>query len=176
MYRELLSKPLPEWICQLSNRDNEQHNGANKMDQNVEQQVALIVEDDVELRSLAAALLEETDLHVVEMSSGEDALHYLDHHSGEVAFLFSDVRLPRLMSGVDLARSVRLKWPWIRTVLTSGAPLEDNLDKALIDVRFMPKPWRALEILKEADKAARAGRFEEAMSHAHTGSFVVRSA
>lgn len=116
---------------------------------------ALIVEDDVELRSLAAALLEETDLEIVEASSGEEALHYLHHHADEVAFLFSDVRLPCLMSGVDLARTTRLKWPWIRAVLTSGAPLEANHERALSDVRFMPKPWRALEVLVEAEKATR---------------------
>jgi hypothetical protein len=59
------------------------------------------------------------------------------------------------MSGVDLARTVRLKWPWIRTVLTSGAPLEDEHERALRDVRFMPKPWRALDVLVEAEKATR---------------------
>ena len=73
------------------------------------------------LGALAAALLEETDLRVVEASSAEEALHYLNHHAGDVVFLFADVRLPCLMDGVDLARTVRLKWPWIRTVLTSGS-------------------------------------------------------
>lgn len=120
--------------------------------------VALIVEDETELRALAAALLEETDLKVVEASSGEEALHYLHHHGEKVALLFADVRLPCLMSGLDLARMVRLKWPWIRTVLTSGAPLEDDLDKPLRDVRFMPKPWRALDVLVEAEKAAQTSR------------------
>ena len=100
--------------------------------------VALIVEDDKELRALAVALLEETDLRGVEASSAEEALHYLNRNAGEVVFLFADVRLPCLMDGVDLARTARLKWPWIRTVLTSGAPLEEDLDKALRQVRFMP--------------------------------------
>jgi CheY-like chemotaxis protein len=116
---------------------------------------ALIVEDDTEVRSLAVALLEETDLKIVEAASGEEALHYLHHHADQVAFLFTDVRLPCLMSGVDLARVVKLKWPWIRTVLTSGAPLDDDHDRALRDVRFMPKPWRALDVLMEAEKATR---------------------
>ena len=44
--------------------------------------VALIVEDDFEVRGLAAALLEETDLKVVETSSAEEALEYLRCHSG----------------------------------------------------------------------------------------------
>jgi CheY-like chemotaxis protein len=116
---------------------------------------ALIVEDDADLRSLAAALLEETDLEIVEASSGEEALHHLHHHADEVAFLFSDVRLPCLMDGVGLARIVQLKWPWIRTVLTSGAPLDDDHERALRDVKFMPKPWRALDVLVEAEKATR---------------------
>jgi CheY-like chemotaxis protein len=118
--------------------------------------VALIVEDEPELRELAAALLEETDLQVVEAASAEEALDYLRAHGEEVAFLFADVRLPCLMSGVDLARTVRFKWPWIRTVLTSGTPLEDGSNDVLRDVRFMQKPWRALEVLMEAERATRA--------------------
>ena len=133
--------------------------------------VALIVEDDAELRTLAAALLEETDLGVVEASSAEEALHYLSHHAGDVAFLFADVRLPCLMDGADLARTVSLKWPWIRTVLTSGAPLEDDLDKALHQVRFMRKPWRALEVLMEAEKAVQTSPFEEAARRRHVEAF-----
>ncbi len=130
--------------------------------------VALIVEDDTELRALAAALLEETDLRVVEASSAEEALQYLRYNAGDVLFLFSDVNLSRLMDGMDLARTVRLKWPWIRTVLTSDAPLEEDLDKALRHVRFMPKPWRPLEVLIEAEKAAASSRYETIVSHADT--------
>ena len=125
---------------------------------------AVIVEDDLELRALAAALLEETDLRVVEASSAEEALHYFDRHSGEVAFLFAAVRPPFLMDGLDLARTIRLKWPWIRTVLTSDAPIGDNFDEALKQVCFMPKPWLPLEVLIEAEKAAEAKRFVHAMS------------
>ena len=120
--------------------------------------VALIVEDDFEVRGLAAALLEETDLKVVETSSAEEALDYLRKHSEEVAFLFADIRLPCLMDGLDLVRTVRLKWPWVRTVLTSGRPLEQQDVDMPRDVRFMPKPWRALDVLMEAEKAAQAYR------------------
>lgn len=118
--------------------------------------IALIVEDDSEVRGLAAALLEETDLQVVEAASAEEALDYLRTHADEVAFLFADVRLPCLMDGVDLARTVRIKWPWVRTVLTSGTPLDDENNDVPRDVRFMQKPWRALEVLMEAERAARS--------------------
>ena len=120
--------------------------------------IALIVEDDFEVRGLAAALLEETDLKVIEASSAEEALDYLRRHAEEVAFLFADIRLPCLMDGLDLVRTVRLKWPWVRTVLTSGRPLDQQEADVPRDVRFMPKPWRALEVLMEAEKAAQGYR------------------
>ena len=119
------------------------------------QQVALVVEDDPDVRELAATVLEETDLKVVEASSAEEALHYLRDHAEEVALLFADVRLPCLMSGVDLAKTVTSEWPWVRTVLTSGAPL-DSTDEVPGDVRFVPKPWAAMDVLVEAERAVRA--------------------
>ncbi|MBM6595685.1 response regulator [Microvirga pudoricolor] len=115
--------------------------------------VALIVEDEDEVRDLAAALLEETDLEVVETENTQEAMNYLSGNAGDVAFLFADVRTSSRLDGVDLARTVRLKWPWVRVVLTSGAPLDDDLDKGLRNVRFIPKPWRALDVLMEAEKA-----------------------
>ncbi len=72
--------------------------------------VALVVEKDKELRALAVALLEETDLRVVEVSSAEQALQYLRYNASDVALLFCDARL----TGVVLARTVCLRWPWIR--------------------------------------------------------------
>ena len=133
--------------------------------------VALIVEDDRELRALAVALLEETDLQVVEASSGEEALHYLHDHAGEVTLIFSEVNLPCHMGGADLARLVRLRWPWIKTVLTSDAPSADDLDKALRHVCFMQKPWLPLAVLMEAERAVQAYRFEDAMVRGHTDTF-----
>ena len=133
--------------------------------------VALIVEDDQELRALAVALLEETDLRVLEASSGEEALHYLHDHAGEVALIFSEVNLPCHMDGVDLARLVRLRWPWIRTILTSDTPPANDLDKALRNVRFMKKPWLPLSVLMEAERAVQAYRFVDTVLRGHTDTF-----
>ena len=114
---------------------------------------ALVVEDDRMLRDLAAAVLEETDLQVVEAESGEEALAYLREHAEDVAFVFTDVQLPRLVDGVDLARMVATKWPWIRMVVTSGGP-GDRIDHLPRSATYMPKPWRALDVLVAAEQAA----------------------
>jgi|1186.fasta_scaffold93171_3 CheY-like chemotaxis protein len=113
--------------------------------------VALVVEDDMEVRSLAAALIEETELDVVEAESAEEGLDYLRQHASEVALLFTDVRLPCMMDGVDLAQKVRAKWPWIRVVVTSGHG--ERIDELPGGARYMPKPWRALDVLIEAERA-----------------------
>ncbi len=117
--------------------------------------IALVIEDQPEVRDLAAAILEESDLDVAEAATAEEALSFLDEHGAEVAMIFVDVKLPGRMDGVDLARIAAESWPWIRSVVTSGA-----MDRSLNDLpraaRFMPKPWRALDVLVEAERALAA--------------------
>jgi CheY-like chemotaxis protein len=119
-----------------------------------EAHIALIVEDDPDVRELAAALLEETTLDVVEVENAEAALHCLQDRGGEVAMIFADIRLPGRMDGVQLARAACTLWPTIRIVLTSGAA-SDRPDELPDSVTFIPKPWRGLDVLVEADKAIR---------------------
>jgi DNA-binding NtrC family response regulator len=115
--------------------------------------VALIVEDDPYVRELAAALLGETDFDMVEVEDAEAALAYLKNRGGEVAMMFADIRLPGMMDGVQLAKAACTLWPTIRIVLTSGDP--DALSDDLPDcITFMPKPWRGLDVLVEAERAA----------------------
>ena len=115
--------------------------------------IALIVEDDPDLRVLGAALLEETELRVVECEDAEKALAVLAREGENVALVFSDIRLPGLLDGVDLARRIKAVWPHISIIVTSGysarrpATLPDN-------VAYMPKPWLALEVLMQAERAA----------------------
>src|SRR3989442_6484237 len=68
--------------------------------------LALIVEDDADVRQLAAALLEESDLAVVECESAEAALSVMQRLDWQVAIIFIDIRLPGLIYCVDLARLV----------------------------------------------------------------------
>ena len=116
--------------------------------------IALVVEDDPDVRSLAATLIEETDLDVVEEDSAEAALAFLKANARSVALLFADIRLRR-MDGVELARIVKRDWPWIRVLVTSGNP-GDRLGDLPRGAKYMQKPWRALDVLSEAERAAAA--------------------
>jgi CheY-like chemotaxis protein len=113
--------------------------------------LALIVEDDAEQRHLAAALLEETDLDVIECESAEAALSVMQRCGHRVLLALVDIRLPGIIDGVDLARAVRTHWPHVRVIVTSGDP-GDRLDHLPRDAAYMPKPWRALDVLVAAEQ------------------------
>jgi CheY-like chemotaxis protein len=112
----------------------------------------LIVEDDAEVRSLAATLLEDEQLNVIECESAEAALAIMLIGGREVAMIFADVRLRGVMDGIDLAREVKMRWPLLPVILTSGLPRERVGDLPL-GVDYMPKPWQPLNVLIAAEQA-----------------------
>jgi DNA-binding NtrC family response regulator len=114
--------------------------------------VALIVEGDRDIRELAAALLEETDLQVAEVDSAEAAVAYMEERGSEVAMVFAELRLPGAMDGADLAQTVAKFWPGAQLLVTSGDP-GDRIACLPEGVTFMPKPWRALDVLMQAERA-----------------------
>src|SRR5688500_1323887 len=113
--------------------------------------IALVVEDDANLRELAAALLEETELRVVECGDAEEAFRVLCNEGKDVALIFADVRLPGLLDGAQLAQRARVMWPHVRIVVTSGYSTHQTLPDGVI---YMPKPWLALNVLMQAERAA----------------------
>ena|SRR2546427_6967965 len=104
----------------------------------------LIVEDDAELRHLTAALFEDEaalfedeKVDTIECESAEAALAVMLIGGREIAMVFADVRLPGAMGGVDLAWEVKLRWPLLPMILTSGHPLK-RIRELPPGVAYMP--------------------------------------
>jgi CheY-like chemotaxis protein len=112
---------------------------------------------DAELRHLTAALFEDEKLDTIECESAEAGLAILLIGGREVAMIFADVRLPGAMGGVDLAWEVKLRWPLLPMILTSGHPLE-RIRELPPGVAYMPKPWQPLNVLIAAEQALASGR------------------
>ena len=117
--------------------------------------IALIVEDDLAQSELGAAMLEEFDLSVRQVQNAEDAIEHLRERSGEVTVLVADVNLPGPMDGMALARSVAVLWPSISVIVTSGE-LGERFRDLPDGCVYVPKPWRPLDIVAAAERAARA--------------------
>jgi DNA-binding NtrC family response regulator len=117
---------------------------------------ALVVEDDEDLRDFAATILEETDLALAASTSFEDARPYLDEHASELALVFLAIDEPHLRNGVNLAYDIEDDWPWIKLLVSSD---EAGFRRSYLPrtASYLPKPWHALDLLIEAERASWAG-------------------
>lgn len=113
----------------------------------------LVVEDEPDERFLAATLLEETGFDVIEAETAEHALAILNDRADEVSVVFSDVRTPGPIGGFELARIIGVTWPRVRVLLTSG-DAGDQPSDLRVSATFIPKPWRAADILSWVEENA----------------------
>ena len=145
-YDTLIAEGVPEHLAALVRRVEQPRRDAAT-------RLAIVVEDEPEIRALAEALLQETELHVIGCDSAERALAVLQERGGDVALVFADIRLAEEMDGIQLAQAVATLWPRARLVVTSGAACERS-GEIPPQAIFIPKPWRALDVLVEAERAA----------------------
>lgn len=113
----------------------------------------LIVEDEPLVRSVAVEFLSEAGLPTYEAENAAEALELLNHRAADIAVLFTDVRMPGDIDGLELARLAHTSWPWIRVIVTSGA-FGSPADKLPGDADFLRKPWLPLDLLAHVLKAA----------------------
>ena len=161
-FAETVSSPLPRRLSALMRRLNVDHDDARRGNPAMgqaqqEHRAILIVEDDAELRSLAAALFEDEQVDTIVCESAEAALAIMLIGGRDVAMIFADIRLPGAMDGVDLAWEVRQRWPLLPMILTSGHPREHGGELPPL-VGYMPKPWQPLNVLIAAERALASGR------------------
>jgi signal transduction histidine kinase/CheY-like chemotaxis protein len=114
----------------------------------------LVVEDDVEVATVAAELIERCGFKVKVAYRARSALDLLE--AGEhVDAIFSDVVMPDGMSGIDLAKEVRKRFPEIPVLLTTG--YSDAVAKAKASGwQILAKPYRPLELCDSLKTLIRA--------------------
>jgi PAS domain S-box-containing protein len=121
-------------------------------------ETVLVVEDDDRVRRLTVLRLTELGYRVVEAGHGAAALKILSE-TPDIDIVFSDLVMPGGISGFDLARQVRKRYPGMHVILTSGYSAE-LLDQAEVDelrLKVLRKPYRQAELAR-AFRAALAVR------------------
>ncbi len=103
----------------------------------------LIVEDDILVRMNASSILSDSGFHVYEAASAGQALETLDNIP-VIDVLFTDIKMPGSMDGESLAAEVKLRWPDVRIVLTSGRTHDEVVPMGM---RFIAKPYTDEELL-----------------------------
>jgi signal transduction histidine kinase/ActR/RegA family two-component response regulator len=103
----------------------------------------LIVDDDDDVRNVAAALIEEIGYEVETAESGEAALKLLT--PGRFALVITDVAMPG-MTGVELARQLRRSSPDLPIIFASGYADVQTFGEELLRESLLKKPYRIAEL------------------------------
>lgn len=98
----------------------------------------LVVEDEALIRLDFVSHLTDAGFEVVEAGSAAAALKFLESDS-DIRAVFTDVRMPGDMDGIELARTVRKRWPPTVIIVCSANLADVNAD--LADIHLLDKPY-----------------------------------
>ena len=101
----------------------------------------LVVEDEVIVRMVLNEMFGDIGCHVTQASTGEEGAAFL--REGRFDLLFTDIRLPGAISGIDLAEMARERQPEIPIIVASGATVElkEKLAQLAPPPTIMSKPY-----------------------------------
>lgn len=107
----------------------------------VGQETILVVEDNEGLRRVVVRQLNELGYRVIEAQDGASALRTLE--SDQVDLLFTDIAMTGGWNGYAHAKHALLRWPALKTLLTSGSPeTKFTGEDASKKMRLLIKPYR----------------------------------
>ena len=104
----------------------------------------LLVDDDPEVRAVAAAMLREAGHTVIEAGSGGAALERLDEDAASIDLLIADLVMPG-MNGFELARAAREDRPNLPVLFITGFADIARSEEAAHET-VLQKPFRAEEL------------------------------
>src|SRR3978361_1235436 len=82
--------------------------------------VVVVAEDEALTRLVAADALTDAGFLVIEAEHAEQALTILQAQGIGVHALFTDIHMPGVLDGLQLAHHAHLHWPWIGVLIASG--------------------------------------------------------
>jgi len=103
----------------------------------------LLVEDDQAVRDTVVQGLQRHGYRVFVASDGQEAIEIWDRHAAEIDLLFTDIRMPGGMSGLDLHERLKQTRANLPVIISSG--YSDEITKLGMSVNpvlvFLPKPY-----------------------------------
>jgi CheY-like chemotaxis protein len=106
----------------------------------------LLVEDEENLRQMVAKGLRRFGYAVLEADNGQTAMKLWLENERRIDLLFSDMRMPEGMTGLDLAERLKTENPNLKVIISSGYNMEGHPSPGGI-VHF-PKPYEFEILLK----------------------------
>ena len=107
--------------------------------------VVLVVEDEWLIRESLVEVLAQAGFRVLQAAHGEDALATMQEHGPAIDLLFTDIRMPGRLDGLELARRARALLPGLAILIASGnwVPTPGDLPAGSF---FLAKPYSFREL------------------------------
>jgi two-component system, cell cycle sensor histidine kinase and response regulator CckA len=124
----------------------------------------LVVDDEHIVRAIAARILQHEGYRVIQAIDGTEAVQLIER-LGPPHLVLTDVRMAGV-SGLQLARRVRERWPTVPIVFMSGYSADELAlqEDAISSARFLSKPFTKDDLASAvADTLARAGKHHRAI-------------
>ena len=102
-------------------------------------QTALIVDDEFLIAMSAADLFQSAGYETIEACSADEAIRQLESNA-DIVIVFTDIRMPGSMDGLELAHVVHDRWPPVKILVTSGHHTIRPGDLPAGGL-FIPKPY-----------------------------------
>ena len=105
----------------------------------------LIVEDEILSSEYLEFVLADVDYEVIPASDAEEAIIDLEHRD-DIHLVVTDINLPGVLNGLQLAALVRDRWPSINIIVVTGysAPTTEEIPSGSL---FIPKPYSAQKMI-----------------------------
>ena len=110
-------------------------------------ETVLLVEDEVQVRRLAASVLRQRGYDVIEAASGPEALRIAEGYASSIDVLVTDIVMPQ-MRGTELARLLRAARPAVKVLFMSGYTEDELLrpDAGGEGTAFLGKPFTPIAL------------------------------
>ncbi len=115
----------------------------------------LCVEDDANVLLVAAEALRDAGFDVVEASNADQAMDIIENPEN-IDVIFTDVRMPGSLDGIDLVAHVRREHPEMPFLVVSGYAnqLSERLGTLAPPTRFISKPYSLETVVKTLQELA----------------------
>ena len=110
----------------------------------------LLAEDEALLRELSETILTQVGYKVLTAPTVLELNALLAGYKEDVDLLLTDVTMPE-MSGPELARVVRTRWPDIQVLYVSGYP-DDEIGELDRGAAFLQKPFTPTELMAKVSE------------------------
>jgi PAS domain S-box-containing protein len=114
----------------------------------------LLVEDNPDVATASAGLLEQLGYTVRWVSNAEAALAEIE--ADGIDLVFSDIVMPGKMDGLTLAQTIRGRYPRLPILLATG--YSDTLRRTSLGFQILRKPYEIHELSQALSKVSAAGR------------------